>query len=221
MPLRFSCIARSAISHCARVAVPEVRNFHQRQNTNISDRFCVSFTRIATCSERGMAQDFNRLLVFRMADALVVDIYELTRLLPQEERFGLQSQIRRAAVSVPTNIVEGSVRRTDRHFLRYLESALGSACEVRYLVGLCVRVGRLSPEACDAMLERYTEVIKALSALIARIEADLKAKRATSPYSVDRTQQRDGNASRKQRPVRSAGAVDSASREGRADGGER
>jgi four helix bundle protein len=72
-----------------------------------------------------MARDYTKLRTFIAADDLAVDVYELTRKLPPEERYGLQSQIRRAAVSTPTNIVEGSVRHSDKHYLRYLENALG------------------------------------------------------------------------------------------------
>jgi four helix bundle protein len=125
-----------------------------------------------------MARDYSKLRTFQLADALVPDVYVLTRALPPEERYGLQSQIRRASVSTPTNIVEGSVRRSDRHYLRYLENALGSACEVRYLLGLCVRLELLEERACAPLIERYTEVIRSLSALITRIDEDLRAKRS-------------------------------------------
>ena len=125
-----------------------------------------------------MARDYTKLRTFNAADDLVVDVYRLTRTLPPEERFGLQSQIRRAAVSTPTNIVEGSVRRSDRHYLRYLETSAGSACEVRYLLGLCVRLELLQPAACDELIERYTDVVKGLSALIVRIGDDMEARRA-------------------------------------------
>jgi four helix bundle protein len=123
-----------------------------------------------------MPRDHTKLRTFRLADDLVLDVYELTRTLPPEERFGLQAQIRRSAVSTSTNIVEGAVRRSDRHFLNYLETALGSACEIRYLLGLCVRLEFLDPQACAELIDRYTEVVKSLAALIAKIEEDLAAK---------------------------------------------
>ncbi|HUE87586.1 MAG TPA: four helix bundle protein [Vicinamibacterales bacterium] len=125
-----------------------------------------------------MARDSTKLRTFIAADDLAVDVYELTRKLPPEERYGLQSQIRRAAVSTPTNIVEGSVRHSDKHYLRYLENALGSACEVRYLMGLCIRLKMLGKRDCDVLIERYTAVVKGLSALITRIDEDLQNQRA-------------------------------------------
>jgi four helix bundle protein len=124
-----------------------------------------------------MARDHTKLRIFTVADKLVLEVYEITRLLPPEERFGLQSQLRRAAVSAPTNIVEGSVRRSDRHYLRYLEISLGSACEARYLLGLCVNLKLLDAKACDRLVASYTEMIKGLAALITRVENDLAAKR--------------------------------------------
>ena len=121
-----------------------------------------------------MSRDYTKLRVFTAADDLVVDVYTLTRALPIEERFGLQTQIRRAAVSVPNNIVEGSVRRSDKHYLNYLENSLGSACEARYLLGLCVRLKFLREIDVSPLIDRYTEVIKSLSALITRIEMSLE-----------------------------------------------
>src|SRR5262245_1262728 len=106
-----------------------------------------------------MSRDHTKLRTFKIADDLVIDVYTITRRLPVEERFGLQSQIRRAAVSTPSNIVEGAIRRTDRHFLRYLENALGSACEARYLLGICIRLGFLSRTPCERLIDRYTEVV--------------------------------------------------------------
>ena len=107
----------------------------------------------------------------------MLGVYEITSKLPPEERYGLRSQIRRAAVSTPTNIVEGCVRGSDRHYLKYLETSLGSACEVRYLLGLCVRLSMLNAQACDELIKRYSKLAKGLAALITRIDADLAAKR--------------------------------------------
>jgi four helix bundle protein len=128
-----------------------------------------------------MSRDFSTLRVFQWADGLVVDVYRRTRALPPAERYGLQSQIRRAATSVPTNIVEGSARRSEAHYQQFLETALGSACEVRYLLGLAVRLEMLEDSDCLPLIARYSEAIKGLAALIARIDRDQQERGAPQP----------------------------------------
>src|SRR4029079_16765498 len=86
-----------------------------------------------------MARDHRTLRVFKLADSLAIDIYQATKNFPSEERYGLQAQIRRAAVSAATNIVEGCARRSDREYVNFLNVATGSAAEVRYLCDLSCR----------------------------------------------------------------------------------
>jgi four helix bundle protein len=96
----------------------------------------------------------------------VVDIYQSTRGFPVAERFGLQSQLRRAAVSVTANLVEGCARRSRRDYLHFVGIAVGSASEVRYLIGLAVRLGFATVPEGRRLAIGYTRVIRALQALM-------------------------------------------------------
>lgn len=116
-----------------------------------------------------MSRDPQKLDVFRDADELVVDVYKALKSIDPFERFGLRSQIARAAVSVPTNIVEGSTRRTQADYLRFVEIAMGSAVEVRYLLGLAIRIGSFPTDdntVLASLVERYDSVVKRLFGLI-------------------------------------------------------
>ncbi|MGD2034129.1 MAG: four helix bundle protein [Bacteroidales bacterium] len=89
-------------------------------------------------------RDHTKLRAFELADELVVLIYRSTRDFPKEEAYGLTSQIRRAAVSVPSNIVEGCARGSKVEYRRFLEIAFGSLRELSYQFGLSIRLGFIS-----------------------------------------------------------------------------
>jgi four helix bundle protein len=104
--------------------------------------------------------------VFRIADQLVLEVYRATANFPVAERYGMQAQVRRAAVSVGTNLVEGCQRPTTKDYLRFVAISLGSASEARYLLDLASRLGFL-PDAEQASLEpRYHRLVRSLERLV-------------------------------------------------------
>ena len=119
-----------------------------------------------------MSRDHTKLRSFQLADSLVLDIYNETKGFPPEERYGLQAQIRRAAVSVPTNLVEGSARRGDLEYLNFCNIACASAFETRYLLDLSYRLGILSPRANEVLNSRMTHLCKSLVRLVIALEQE-------------------------------------------------
>jgi four helix bundle protein len=109
-----------------------------------------------------MPRDIRRTDVSRLSDDLVFRTYALTADLPDSERFGLLPQTRRAAVSVPVNLVEGAERESDKDFSRFLEIAGGSASEVRYLLSLSRRLGFTDPAATALVEDGYDHVVRSL-----------------------------------------------------------
>ena len=103
---------------------------------------------------------------FELADEVAVLIYQVTKNFPREEIYGLTSQLRRAAVSVPSNIVEGCARESEAEYLRFLEIAFGSLRELHYQFGLAKRLGYTDdPGAgeCEAVIAETEKVLGALA----------------------------------------------------------
>src|SRR6188474_261534 len=122
-----------------------------------------------------MSRDHTKLRAFHLADALVIDIYKETRGFPSEERFGLQSQIRRAAVSVAANLVEGSARRGENEYLNFCNISCASSFETRYLLELSCRLGILSPAVHEVLDSRMTHLCKSLVRLVIALENEAGA----------------------------------------------
>ena len=128
-----------------------------------------------------MPRDHRKLRVFRIADLLILDIYKATKTFPIEERFGLQAQIRRAAVSTATNIVEGSARRSEREYRSFLSIATGSAAETRYLLDLAARLGYLPVDIAAELEPRCREVVGSLVALANALDRRDHSQNSPSP----------------------------------------
>ena len=111
-------------------------------------------------------RDHNKLKAFQLADELALLVYRATCSFPREELFGLRAQMRRAAVSVASNIVEGCARCTQADYVRFLDIAFGSFRELEYQVSLAQRLGYLDTNAHEPLHNKCTETSKVLAALI-------------------------------------------------------
>lgn len=115
---------------------------------------------------------FRNLLVWQKAMELTTRVYNSTRTYPSEEKFGLVSQMRRAAVSVPSNIAEGKGRWTDREYTRFLAIARGSLYELVTLVELSEQLEFLEPRDASSLRAACVEVGKMLTGLITTLKKD-------------------------------------------------
>jgi len=115
-------------------------------------------------------RDHRRLKAFQLSDQLVLEIYRVTKSFPREEQFGLTSQMRRSAVSVPANIVEGCARRTAKDFLHFLTNAFASLRELGYFINLASRLGLLAGPVADNLAKRQTDTSCRLRNLIKSLE---------------------------------------------------
>ena len=111
-------------------------------------------------------RDHTKLRAFELADEVAILVYRVTAGFPKEELFGLTSQLRRAAVSVPSNIVEGCARDSEAEYLRFLNIAFGSLRELHYQLSLSKRLGFLRNQDLSLLEPKIVETEKVLNGLI-------------------------------------------------------
>jgi len=111
-------------------------------------------------------RDHTKLRAFELADEVAILVYQITSRFPKEELFGLTSQIRRAAISVPSNIVEGCARDSKADYLRFLNIAFGSLRELHYQLNLSNRLKFLSVKDSSMIESKIVETEKVLNGLI-------------------------------------------------------
>ena len=117
-------------------------------------------------------RDYTKIQAWKLADDLTVAIYERTRAFPREEIYGLTSQVRRSAYSVPSNIAEGSARSTQRDYLHFLYIARASLSETQYFIHLAHRLRYLTDAEYDALAADVKRVFGCLHGLIQVVEKE-------------------------------------------------
>ena len=110
-------------------------------------------------------RDHTKLRAFEPADQLVLLVYQSTNGFPDTEQSGLTSQLRRAALSIPSNIVEGCARNSERNYIRFLDIAYGSAKEVEYQISVAFRLGFLAETNYRVLSNLTIETAKVMNGL--------------------------------------------------------
>lgn len=116
-------------------------------------------------------RDFRTLKVWKKAHDLTLDTYSLTASFPHDEKYGLTSQLRRAMSSVPSNIAEGCGRNGIMDFKRFLEIAMGSACEVEYQLLLAYELKYMNDSKYAYFQKNIVQIKRMLSVYVNRIKA--------------------------------------------------
>jgi len=116
-------------------------------------------------------QGYKGLDIWQKAMDITTDIYFLVKKLPKEELFSLSNQMRRAAVSIPSNIAEGQDRNSDKEFAHFLTIARGSKAELETQLLICVKVGYLTDTEISPTLTKLSELARMLSSFIIKLQA--------------------------------------------------
>jgi len=118
-------------------------------------------------------QSHRDLVVWQKSMDLVVEVYKLVKLLPKEETYALSDQMRRAVVSIPSNIAEGFGRNSTREYIQFLSIARGSCFELETQLQVCVRIKYLPEENLKISFGFLDEITKMLNTLISKLKSNL------------------------------------------------
>lgn len=116
-----------------------------------------------------MATNYRELLVWQRSMQVAKEIYLLVKKLPKEETYALSDQMRRAAVSIPSNIAEGNARQSKKEYAQFLSIARGSKAELETQLILCVEIGYLQKQEVQKAMADLSEISKMLSSIIKRL----------------------------------------------------
>ena len=117
-----------------------------------------------------MGRDYTKIKAWQLADELALLVYTATKKFPKSEIWGLTSQMRRAAVSVPANIVEGSARKNRKEYLQFLYIAISSLAELEYYIRFTKELGYLDTNEYEELWAKSQESLKTLRGLISYME---------------------------------------------------
>ena len=121
----------------------------------------------------------EKLFIWRESMAIVGVMYQVTKSFPAEEKYGLVSQLRRAAVSVPSNIAEGAARGSDKDYRRFLYNARGSVAELETQLQIAEHLGYASEAQTDELLDRLSNIASGIQGFINKLSDGLDG--TTSP----------------------------------------
>lgn len=130
----------------------------------------LAISQLRTTKNKAM-RNFREYEIWHIGMGLVTSVYQCSKGLPTEERYGLQSQIRRSAVSMPSNIAEGCSRNSDTEFARFLEIALGSAFELETQLLAAQSIQYLSEADLKELFEELNKFQRKTNALLSRLRS--------------------------------------------------
>ena len=117
-------------------------------------------------------QDFTKLKVWQKAHTFTINLYKISSTFPNEEKFGLTNQIRRASVSIESNLAEGAGRSTSKDFSRFIDIAQGSAFEVKCQILIARDLNYIDNQKSELLMEKINEVSRMITSLNQKLKTN-------------------------------------------------